>query len=330
MDNILVAVTRGNITENLHRGHICIVDEERKIVASVGDPYFVTYMRSCAKPIQAIPVITTGAWQKFGLTEKEITIFSGSLNGEEFQVDILKNILKKLELSESCLKCGIHPPSHKETRKKLKEFGVLHNNCAGKHIAMLALCRYFDWPIEGYERIEHPVQRLILREIAYFSEIEEEKIHIGIDGCGVPVFALPLYNFAIAYMKFAKPNVIDDLSRKEAVKILMKNALKYPELIAGNRRICTELMRVKSNVFAKVGADGSYGLSLFEKGLGVALKIESGNMRALNVAVIDLLLQTGVLTDEDAKKLEIFYKIPVLNHRKKIVGEFIPKFKVEI
>ncbi len=326
MSNILVAVKRGNIAENYHRGHICVVNNRKNIVFSVGNPHFITYMRSCAKPIQAIPVITTGAYEKFGLTEKEITIFAGSLNGEDFQVEILRNILEKLKLKESCLKCGIHPPSHKETRAKLKEYGVLHNNCAGKHLAMLTLCRFFDWPIENYDKMEHPVQQVILKEISFFTEVKENDIHIGIDGCGVPVFALPLYNLALAYMKFADYKQINDDSRQSAVRLLMKNALKYPELIAGNRRICTEIMRAKSNVFAKVGADGSYGLSIFKKKLGIALKIESGNMRALNVAVIEVLRQLNVIDEKALEQLKIFYDIKVFNHRKDVVGKFVPEF----
>ena len=329
MNNILVTVTRGKIAENLHRGHISIVDKNKKLVASVGNPEFITYLRSCAKPIQAIPVITTGAYKKFNLTDEEITIFAGSLNGEDFQVNILKNILRKLNLDESCLKCGIHPPSHRETREKTKEFGVLHNNCAGKHLAMLTLCKFFNWEIENYDSINHPVQQLILDEIANFTEVEKKNIHIGTDGCGVPVFAVPLKNFAIAYMKLAVPNAVGDNLRKKAVEMLMRNAVKYPELIAGNRRICTEIMRVKSNLFAKVGADGSYGLALFKKGLGVALKIESGNMKALNVAVIEILRQLKILDESDIEKLKIFYDLKVINHRKNIVGRFIPSFKLD-
>jgi len=326
--NVLVEVLRGRFAENLHRGHICIVGRKGKILSSIGDTHFLTYLRSCAKPIQAIPVITTGAAEKFNLTDKEITIFSGSLNGQDFQVEILKSILNKLGLDESYLRCGIHPPSHRATRKQVTEYTPLHNNCAGKHLAMLTLCKFFDYPLDNYENIEHPVQQLILKEISVFTDVAIENIKIGIDGCGVPVFAVPLYNFALAYYKLANPENLDE-KRRDAVKFLMRNSIKYPELIAGDERICTELMRVESNIFAKVGADGSYGIAAFKSKLGIAVKIESGNMKALNVVVIELLKQLNILSEDDVEKLKIFYNVPIFNHRKEVVGKFKPVFKIK-
>ena len=326
--NILVEVTRGDIAENLHRGHIVIVNSKKEIVQSIGDPDFYTFLRSCAKPIQAIPVLVSGATEKFNLTDKEITIFAGSLNGQDFQIELLKSILKKISLDESYLKCGIHPPSHKPTRNSIDNYGVLHNNCAGKHLAMLTLCRFHNFPCEDYDKLEHPVQQLILEEISYFTEKEKDKIKIGIDGCGVPVFAVPIYNFALAYEKLANPDLINDAKRAKAAEFIVKNSIKYPELIAGDQRICTELMRVKSNLFAKVGADGSYGIAIPKEKLGIAIKVESGNMKVLNVVVIELLKQLNILNDSDIDKLRIFYDCKVFNHRKEIVGKFKPVFKI--
>ncbi len=329
MDNIVVEITRGNIGENFHRAHICILNKDRKIIKKIGDTNFLTFLRSCAKPIQVIPVLTSGAKEKFNLTEKEITIMAGSLNGQDFQVEILKGILNKIGIDESYLQCGIHPPSHKPTRKTLKEYTVLHNNCAGKHIAMLTLCKFFNYPIEDYYKLEHPVQQLILEEISYFTEIDKKNIKIGIDGCGVPVFAVPLYNFALSYLKLAYPEIISDEKRKEAVKYLMINSTKYPELIAGDERICTELMRITGNkLFAKVGADGTYGISIFKEKISIAIKIESGNMKVLNIVVLEVLKQLGIISENDLSKLSKFYKIPVLNHRKEIIGEYKPVFKL--
>ncbi len=329
MNNIAIEVTRGEIGENFHRAHICIINKNREIIKKYGNENFLTFLRSCAKPIQAIPVITSGASEKFGLTEKEITIMSGSLNGQDFQVDILKSILKKIGLDESYLKCGIHPPSHKPTRKTLKEFSVLHNNCAGKHLAMLTLCKFFNFPLEDYDKIEHPVQQLILDEISYFTEIEKEKIIIGIDGCGVPVFAVPLYNFALSYLKLAYPDIINDEKKRNAVKFLMKNSVTYPELIAGDERICTELMRVTGDkLFAKVGADGTYGIAVFSEKISIAIKIESGDMKALNVVVIETLKQLNLLDNKQVEKLSNFYKITVKNHRKEIIGFYKPTLKL--
>ncbi len=328
MSNILVEVTRGEFPENIHRGHICVVNHDNYVTKSIGDINFLTFLRSCAKPIQAIPVITSGAMEKFRITEKEITIFSGSLNGQCFQIEILKAILNKLGLDENALQCGIHPPSHIETRKNTPKFSVLHNNCAGKHIAMLTLCQFYNFPIENYYKIEHPVQQIILDEISYFTEVPKNEIKIGIDGCGVPVFAVPIFNFASAYQKLSDPEKISDTKKSSAVKLLIKNSIKYPELIAGDERICTELMRVKSNLFAKVGADGSYGIAIPKEKIGIAIKIESGNMTVLHLVVLETLKQLKILNDNDIDKLKIFYDIKVTNHRKEIVGMFKPIFKL--
>ena len=198
----------------------------------------------------------------------------------------------------------------------------LHNNCAGKHVAMLTLCVYHGWPLEHYISPEHPVQQLILDTVSSLTEVPVGKIGTGIDGCGVPVFFLPLVSLARAYAKLT--------SRADpAICRLMEAVLSYPEMIAGDERICTDIMRTSGKrIFAKTGAEGGYAMSLMEKGWGVGIKIEDGNNRALYPVIVETLRQLQVLSREDEKSLEAYHHPLIVNHRKEIVGGIIAQFNL--
>ena len=324
MSEILVKVTRGNQIESIHRGHIVVANAEGETLYHLGDPDFKICMRSCAKPIQALPVITTGAADRFSLTPAELAATSGSLNGQDFQVNAIKSILSKIGLDERSLQCGVHRPSHRPTAKKLEEEGKkpspLHNNCAGKHSAMLTLCIHHGWPLNNYTSKEHPVQQLILKTVSSMTNTPVEEIGIGIDGCGVPVFFLPLKNLARSYARLTSTS-------DQATRQLMDAILSHPEMIAGDERVCTDIMRVLGNkVFAKTGAEGGYAMSLMEKGWGVAIKIEDGNMRALYPVIVETLRQLRVLSGEDEKSLGAYHHPLIVNHRKEVVGGINAQF----
>jgi L-asparaginase II len=192
----LVELRRGGLTESIHRGAVVVCDPSGKRVKGVGHPAMPTFLRSAAKPLQALPVITSGAAKNFGLTPAEIACMCGSLNGEDFQVEAVRGILQKAGVDEDFLDCGVHRPSHRPSAKALAEAGLkpmpIHNNCAGKHAAMLVLCKEYGFPLDGYTTADHPVQKLVLNTIAQLSAFPAEQIGVGIDGCGVPVFRLPL------------------------------------------------------------------------------------------------------------------------------------------
>lgn len=319
-------MTRGDFIESVHRGHIVVTDESGAILFHLGDPFFNLCLRSCAKPLQALPIIATGAADRYRLTSAELAVMCGSLNGQDFQVETIRSILDKIDADEGYLKCGIHQPSHRNTAQKLKEAGSaptpLHNNCAGKHAAMLTLCAHHGWPFHDYSSMKHPVQCLIRDSIAALSGVPTQKICTGIDGCGVPVFFLPLAGLARAYARLTSasdPNICR----------LMSAALAHPEMIAGDERVCTDIMRVlKKKVFAKTGAEGGYALSLMEKGWGVAIKIEDGSSRALSPAVIETLSQLGMVTGDELMRLQPYHRTSIYNHRKEIVGEVKACFHV--
>lgn len=324
MSAVLVHVTRGNHLESIHRGHIAVVDSRGTVVHHVGNPVQTVCLRSCGKPLQALPVITTGAADAFHILPAELAVMSGSLSGQEFHVKAIASILKKIGLDEHALNCGIHRPSHRPTAKRLEESGCraspLHNNCAGKHAAMLTLCVHHGWPCENYTAQEHPVQRLILSTVSSLTEVPPEQIGTGIDGCGVPVFFLPLAHLARSYAR------LTDFS-DPAIRRLMEAVLSHPEMIAGDERVCTDIMRAcGKRIFAKTGAEGGYAMSLMEEGLGVAIKIEDGSQRALYPVLVETLKQLNVLSREAEETLEAYHHPRIKNHRKEIVGSIDTHF----
>ncbi len=326
----LAAAFRGGLIESVHFGHVAVVDPRGRVIQSRGNPGFPTFLRSCAKPLQALAVLETGAAQAFGFEDRELAAMCGSLNGQDFQVKVVRSILAKIGLDEEYLKCGPQRPSHRPTAKELQRmgqpFGAIHNNCAGKHAAMLAVCRHLGLPVEDYDAPDHPVQRLILKIIAETCAVPDEKIGIGVDGCGVPVFRLPLKNLARAFAGLADPEAAGwSGSRRTAVGRLMGAALGHPEMIAGDERLGTDLMRAAGGrILAKVGGEGSYAVAWPERGLGIALKITDGAMRALGPAVIGLLRQLGALSDGESDSLKSYAQPPVKNHRGEVVGRLAP------
>jgi len=312
------------LIESVHGGHIVVADERGAILYHLGDPLFNLCLRSCAKPLQALPLIATGAADRYHLTPPELAVMCGSLNGQDFQVAAIRSILDKIGAGEGHLKCGIHQPSHRHTAQQLKESGMaatpLHNNCAGKHAAMLALCAHHGWPFDDYISMKHPVQRLVRDTIASLSGVPARQIGTGIDGCGVPVFFLPLANLARAYARLTSTS-------DPAISRLMDAALSHPEMIAGDERVCTDVMRALGRrVFAKTGAEGGYALSLMERGWGVAIKIEDGSGRALSPAVVETLSQLGIAGGDELKRLQPYHRTTLYNHRKEVVGEVKARF----
>ncbi len=331
----LVHVLRNGLLESVHRGHFAAVTPEGRPIAVLGDPGFPTFLRSAAKPLQALPVVESGAADRYGVTASELAVMCGSVSGQDFHVAAVRSILGKAGLGEELLECGVHRPSHRPTARRLAEEGQpylpVHNNCAGKHAAMLLLCAHFGWSPEGYSRPEHPVQRLLVRTVAELCAFTEDAIGIGRDGCGVPVFRLPLGNLARAYARLASPAGDPDLpSEKAAAALRLLDACcDHPEMVAGDDRVCTETMRLGEGRFlAKTGAEGSYALALRERGVGVAFKVEDGAARALDPAAVEILRQFGALSERAVESLRRFHRPEILNHRKEVVGSLEAVFQL--
>ena len=325
---VLIEVTRGPQVESCHRGHIVVMDAAGKLRHQLGDAETWVCLRSLAKPFQALAVLTSGAAEAFGFGAEELALFSGSLSGQDFQMELITRILERLGLKPDALQCGIHPPLHQPTAQALAKAGLkptpLQNTCAGKHTAMLALCVHHGWPITDYLNPAHPVQQLILGPVARMVGLPKKQIPVAIDGCGAPVFYVPLKNIALGYARLAAAQP------GSPAGTLMEAILAHPRHIAGDGRLETTVMQaLPGKIFAKSGAEGGYGLSLMEGGLGVALKIEDGGHRALNPAVVAILEQLGVITPAAGEALAAFRQPPILNHRQEEVGRIRPAFALQ-
>jgi len=271
--------------------------------------------------------LTTGAADAFGFETEEIALFSGSLSGQDFQVELVKRVLARLKLTPEVLQCGAHPPLHRPSAQALAKAGLkpspLHHTCAGKHSAMLTLCVHHGWPVANYLDQDHPVQKLILGAVARMVGVPPPQITVAVDGCGAPVFYIPLKNIALGYARLA------GAQPESAAGLLLAAILAHPRHIAGDGRIETTVMQaLPGRIFAKSGAEGGFALSLKAGGLGVAFKIEDGGQRALNPTVAAILEQLGALAPSAPEALAAFKEPPILNHRKEEVGRIRPAFSL--
>jgi L-asparaginase II len=317
------------------------VDGKGRLVASLGDPETVTYLRSSAKPFQAVPLITSGAADRFRLTEIELAIACGSHSGEDIHAETVARMLEKIGLDQSYLKCGIHEPYDRATAARLRERGespgVLRNNCSGKHAGMLVLSRHLDAPPETYDDPHGPVQQAILHAVSEFSGIPADEIAVGTDGCGVPVFGVDVRAMALMYARLAAAPGDFDAVTRDACMRLVAAMTTYPEMVGGTvERFDTEVIRAgRSLVFSKIGAEGVYTAGVlpserWSKGLGLAFKIEDGeDRRARSTIAIESLRQLDVLDEDAYKALVPYANFPVLNHRGEIVGQIRPHFELQ-
>jgi L-asparaginase II len=336
----LVEVTRGSITESRHHGHVVAVDGDGRMIAQLGAPEIVTYLRSSAKPLQAIPLVSTGAADRFGFTPQEIAVACGSHSGEPPHEETVAAMLAKIGLDAGALKCGVHEPFGKEAALELRERGekprVLQNNCSGKHTGMIALALHLGGAPETYDEPDNPAQRAIAQTIAQFSGVPAGEIAVGIDGCGVPVFGVSVRAMALTFARLvAPPDSFDSQTRAAAARIVAAMRA-YPELVGGMRqRLDTELMRAAGGVISKVGAEGVYTAGVepsarWPRGLGLALKIEDGeDKRARPTVVIESLKQLGVLDDDALERLARYAKFVLRNHRGDEVGEVHAAFELK-
>ncbi len=331
---VLVEVRRGGLAEARHRGHVAVVDADGRLVAHAGDPDHVSFWRSAAKPFQAAAVVAAGAADGFGLDGAELAVMCASHNGEEEHLETVRRLLARAGLGEGNLRCGIHPPAGEAARAALlragAEPGPLHNNCSGKHAGMLLLARHRGWPVKGYTDLDHPVQRAMLETVAAVAGVVPEEVALGVDGCGVPTFGLPLRRLALAFARLARPRGAPGLAAPLAVALerVGRAMAAHPSLVAGTGRFCTDLMRVTGGrLLGKVGAEGVYGVAVTDRGWGVAVKVEDGGSRGLYPAVARALELLGLLSRAEAGALAGHARPVVRNHRGEAVGEVRPVFE---
>ncbi len=325
MAEILAHVMRGENVESVHRGNLVVVDKDYKIIFSLGEPMARTYWRSAAKPFQVLPMVEAGGIEKYGFNDEEIAVMAGSHGGEEGHVERVRGILAKMGRDAKDLDCGPAAPLYWPRAKRMLElgerYGQIHNPCSGKHSSMIALALIKDFELKDYIMLNHPVQKMMLSTVADVSGLKTVDIGLGIDGCGVPVFELPLYNMALAYSKLALPRGIEDALRQKALRRIAKAMVENPYYVAGSRRLDTSLMEVtKGRLVAKIGAEGVYCIGVIGEGIGIALKIEDGSSRAIDAVVLKLLKRLQLISDTEYGKLKSQCKLEIKNHRGDIIG----------
>jgi L-asparaginase II len=365
----LVEVWRGGRIESEHRGAIAVVDAAGHLIAHAGDVALTTYLRSSAKPFQLLPLLESGAADRLGFTDRELAVIAGSHSGEPRHLEAVQSILNKIGLSDSALQCGVHVPFNADAARALRAanqpVSVLHNNCSGKHAGMLAQAIDRGLSTADYLDPHHPVQISIRQRLAELADLDFDAIGVGVDGCSAPCFAMPLKNAARAFARLADAESTRQAASTLAAARVVQVMIDYPDMVAGEDRLDTDLMRAANGgtangstangstangstandgtvneraahgrLFSKGGAEGFHGVGVFahegQPAFGVAWKVGDGDgKRGGHPAVIEALWQLGVLDDAALVALKSYHAWPITNHRGLEVGEVKANFALK-
>jgi L-asparaginase II len=345
-------LTRGNIVESIHFGSAAVVDSNGRLLAWVGDPTLVTFMRSSAKPFQALPFIEHGGDQTFHLTSREIAIICASHEGTDEHVEVVKGIQTKVGVSESDLLCGTHLLSHPPTVEAMRARGervtANRNNCSGKHTGMLAHARMRGLPIGDYINPTHPIQKSILETFAEMCGIDLERVETGTDGCSAPNFAVPLSNAALAFARLCDPRSLSQ-ERAAACRRITSAMMANPVMVSGAGRFDTRVMEIcAKRILVKGGAEGYQAMGIMpgalgaeSPGIGIVFKVSDGDLSARDAdgffrnrvrpaMALEILKQLGYISEKELGALAEFGPVkPITNARKIVVGEARPAFTLK-
>ncbi len=345
-------LTRGQIVESTHFGAIAVVDSHGNTLYSYGDPQTVAFLRSSAKPFQALPFFERGGPEHFGLSQKEQALICASHEGSDEHVQTAESIQAKAGIRESDLQCGVHMPGDPAAYRTLIARGEKptpnRNNCSGKHSGMLAHARMRGLPVENYLDPSHPVQQDILSTFAEMCEYPRDRVQVGIDGCSAPNFAVPLCNAALAYARLCDPRSLSE-SRAHACQAITSAMTSHPDMVSGEGRFDTRMMQVgNGKIVCKGGAEGYMALGLMpgvlgagSPGVGITFKVSDGDLSTRNIELeatnrarpavtLEILRQIGAFSAAQLRELAEFGPVlPIKNHRGILVGEERPAFELE-
>jgi L-asparaginase II len=345
----LLELTRGRLVESVHHGSIAVVDSSGKLIASHGDPQLVAFLRSSAKPFQALPFTEHGGVEQYGYTPRELALSCASHDGGRIHLDTVKEMQKKIGIEESHLHCGGHLPSDPEMFREFVRTEIKptsnHNNCSGKHTTMLGYAKMRGYSLADYLDIEHPMQQEILTTLCEMCNIEREKVEIGIDGCSAPNFAMPLYHAAFGMARLCDP-WDQNTARAAACKKITSAMTTHSEMVSNHGEFDCELMKAAhGNIVTKRGAEGFQIVGLLPKGngdrgVGIAFKVVDGDASRMNDALestsrvrpavaLEILRQLGALDGRQLKSLEKFGPEKKLKNFAGITtGRSYPVFKI--
>jgi L-asparaginase II len=347
----LLEVVRGEIVESIHHGSIAVADSNGKLIASYGDPKTVAFLRSSAKPFQAIPFVERGGADHFNYTSRELAITCASHEGSAMHVQTVEAMQKKIGIEESLLQCGVHMPGDGDEFKSLivhkRQPTQNHNNCSGKHTSMLAHAKMRGLPLETYLDPDHPIQQDILASFSGMCLLPSDQIRLGIDGCSAPNFAIPLFNAALGMARLCDPRDLPE-RRAAACEKITHAMMTHPEMVSGFGEFDCELMKAgEGRIVCKRGAEGFQIIGLMpgairpdSPGIGIAFKVSDGDASQRDVdlrpgsrvrpaVTLEILRQLGTLSSKQEQALAGFGPVKsIKNHRGILTGQSRPVFEL--
>ena len=330
---LLTEEYRGGILDLIHEGYICVVDETGNVIKHAGNPDAAVFYRSASKPFQALPVIARRLDEKYGITEEESVVLSGSHLGEPFHIAAIRSMFQKADMNlEDLIMKPTVPGSvsanEERIRKGLPKEKIYHN-CSGKHTGAMLLQKELDPEhIQDYWKVDSAAQKEILRTISALSEVPEAQVGIGVDGCGVPVFAVPVKNIAVAFKNIACIDTIQDESLRDAARRYIPRIHKYPLMMRGTGYLCS-LINYDPNLVAKGGANGVYGIGLKKERIGISLKIKDGTEAIWPILIKEIFKQIGYYNEETFMMLDSLNNGTIINDNGTPVGSCNPVFTLE-
>jgi L-asparaginase II len=321
---LLVEITRGDMVESRHAVSFAAVDAAGRRLAWRGAVESPVYARSAIKGLQALPLVETGAADRWGLGDAELALACASHSGEPRHVDSVLAWLERMGLSASDLECGSHLPYHEPSAAALIREGrrpsPAHNNCSGKHAGFLATARHKGELAKGYIGADHPVQRRVTRALEEMCGVELARAPTGVDGCGIPTIGIPLESLALGMARLADPAGLPE-GRRDAAERIRSAVAAEPFMVAGTGRFCTDVMaQTGARAFIKTGAEGVYCAALPEQGIGIALKVADGAGRASEAAMAHLLERFGALDEASRQALADRLHPSIFNRAGRLVG----------
>jgi L-asparaginase II len=330
----LAEVTRGGIVESVHDGMVAVVDADGNLVASAGNPDAVIFYRSSAKPFQAIPVIESGAADRFGFTPAELALCCASHHGSLMHKEQVTAMLAKLGLDPGALQCGAPLPADNDELGGILDGTIarspLHCDCSGKHTGMIATALQLGLPLDGYLEPEHPIQQRILSVMAEVCRVPVEQFILGTDGCSVPTFAAPVRAFAQSYAALAAPERVPDGTGKQyaaALNRLREAMIAFPENVSGVGSLVASIMRAGGGDFVcKSGAEGLLCIGIPATGYGIAIRVADGSFRAHPFIAISVLQQLNLIRDDQVDAILAKHSPELRNHNGRHVGDIRAAF----
>lgn len=343
----LLELVRGSLVESTHYGSIAVVDSNGTLLHSEGDPYTVAFLRSSAKPFQALPFVEEGGTEHYGYTQAELSLSCASHETAQMHLDAVQALQKKIGIEEQHLQCGPHLPGDPAKLREVIKDDIQptanFNNCSGKHTTMLAFAKMRGLPLENYLDFEHPIQLDIRRTLAEMCQMDASSIELGIDGCSAPNFAIPLFNAALGMARMCDPRGLSD-ARAAACKKITGAMTAHPEMVSNWGEFDCELMKTGGGkIVTKRGAEGFQIVGILpgiisERGIGIALKVVDGDKSSMNLnletsarvrppVVLEILRQLGALNEAQLQALSKFGPQKILkNYAGLVTGTSKPAF----